>query len=186
MIRTRNPYFRLVDDLLNDARPWLTSGNSEARGFGPALDVEENADAYIVRANLPGVSQDDISVNIHDDVLTISAETASEASDEDSKVLIRERRFGKFSRSLRFPTNVDGDAVRSQLRKWRPQHHPAQSRAPQAAADSGERHRRRRLDQSGSSYGRGDRFGRPRRFNPSPGPSPTLWPERGEETVILF
>lgn len=111
MIRTRNPYFRLVDDLLNDARPWLTSGHSEARGFGPALDVEETADAYIVRANLPGLSQDDISVNIHDDVLTISAETASEASNKDSKVLIRERRFGKFSRSLRFPTNVDGEAV---------------------------------------------------------------------------
>jgi len=39
MIRTRNPYFRLVDDLLNDARPWLTGGESEARGFGPAVDV---------------------------------------------------------------------------------------------------------------------------------------------------
>lgn len=111
MIRTRNPYFRLVGDLLNDARPWLTSGDSEARGFAPALDVEETADAYIVRANLPGLSQDDINVNIHADVLTISAETASEARDEDSKALIRERRFGKFSRSLRFPTNVDGDAV---------------------------------------------------------------------------
>jgi HSP20 family protein len=112
MIRTRNPYFRLVDDLLNDARPWLTSGaNSEARGLGPALDVDETADAYIVRANLPGISQDEINVNIHDDVLSISAESASEASNEDSKVLIRERHVGKFSRSLRFPTNVDGDAV---------------------------------------------------------------------------
>ena len=111
MIRTRNPYFRLVDDLLNDARPWLASGESEARGFGPALDVEENADAYIVHANLPGINQDDISVNIHDDVLTVSAETAAENRDETSKMLIRERRLGKFSRSLRFPTIVDGDAV---------------------------------------------------------------------------
>lgn len=112
MIRTRNPYFRLVDDLLNDARPWLTSGGpSEARGFGLALDVEEKADAYIVRANLPGISQDDISVNIHEDVLSVSAETAAENRDETSKMLIRERRFGRFSRSLRFPTNVDGDAV---------------------------------------------------------------------------
>ncbi|MCY3917917.1 MAG: Hsp20/alpha crystallin family protein [Chloroflexi bacterium] len=112
MIRTRNPYFRLVDNLLNDARPWLASGGpSEARGFGLALDVEEKADAYIVRANLPGVSQDDISVNIHEDVLSVSAETAAENRDENSKTLIRERRFGRFSRSLRFPTNVDGDAV---------------------------------------------------------------------------
>ena len=111
MIRTRNPYFRLVDDLLNDARPWLTSGETEARGFGPALDVEENADAFIVHANLPGINQGDISVNIHDDTLTVSAETAAENRDETSKMLIRERRFGKFSRSLRFPTIVDGDAV---------------------------------------------------------------------------
>lgn len=111
MIRTRNPYFRLVDDLLGDDRPWLTGGASEARGFGPALDVDENADAYIVRANLPGISQDEISVNIHDDVLTISAESAADPRDENSKALIRERRIGKLSRSLRFPTNVDGDAV---------------------------------------------------------------------------
>ena len=111
MIRTRNPYFRLVDELLNDARPWLAGGVSEARSFSLALDVEENADAFTVRANLPGISQEAISVNIHEDVLTISAETVAENRDENSKMLIRERRFGQFSRSLRFPTNVDGDAV---------------------------------------------------------------------------
>ncbi len=112
MIRSRKPYFRLVDDLLNGTHPWLTSGTEfEARGFSPALDVEENAEAYIVRANLPGISQDDISVNIHEDVLTINAESAAEPRDDASQVLIRERRFGQFSRSLRFPSNLDGDAV---------------------------------------------------------------------------
>ncbi len=111
MIRTRNPYFRLVDDLLNDSRPWFgNGGGSEAHDFGLALDVEENPQAYIVRANLPGINQDDISVNIHEDVLTIAGESAAENLAEDSKV-IRERRFGKFSRSLRFPTIVNGDAV---------------------------------------------------------------------------
>ena len=112
MIRTRNPYFRLVDDLLNDTRPWLGSGGqTEARGFGLAVDVEENQDAYIVRANLPGIQLDDISVNVHEDVLTISGETTAENRAEDSRVLIRERRSGKFSRSLRFPTIVNGEAV---------------------------------------------------------------------------
>ena len=116
MIRTRNPYFRLVDDLLNDARPWL-GGNSEFenRGYGLALDVEENPDAYIVQANLPGINLDDISVNIHEDVLTVSAESAAEGRQEDSRLLIRERRYGKFSRSLRFPTVVDGNAVEANL-----------------------------------------------------------------------
>ena len=111
MIRSRNPYFRLVDDLLNDSRPWFGNGGAEDRDFGLALDVEENPQAYIVRANVPGISQDDISVNIHEDVLTITGESAAENLAEDSKVLIRERRFGKFSRSLRFPTIVNGEAV---------------------------------------------------------------------------
>lgn len=114
MIRTRNPYFRLVDDLLHEARPWLARGGEvAARGFSPALDVEESADAYTVRANLPGFSQDDISVSIHEDVLTISAESAAEDRGESGKMLIRERRFGKFSRSLRFPTHLDGEAVKA-------------------------------------------------------------------------
>lgn len=112
MFRTRNPYFRLVDDLLNDARPWL-GGHSEFenRGYDLALDVEENPEAYIVQANLPGISLDDISVNIHEDVLTVTAESVAEQRDEHSRMLIRERRYGKFSRSLRFPTVVDGNAV---------------------------------------------------------------------------
>ncbi|MCY3781578.1 MAG: Hsp20/alpha crystallin family protein [Chloroflexi bacterium] len=111
MIRTRSPYFRLVDDLLNEGFPWLGSGHSEARGYGLALDVEETPNAYTVRANLPGIKQEDISVNIHEDVLTITGETAADNRAEDSKALIRERRFGKFSRSLRFPAAVNGDAV---------------------------------------------------------------------------
>ena len=59
----------------------------------------------------PASPLDDISVNIHEDVLTIAGETASEARGDDSRTLIRERRSGKFSRSLRFPTAVNGEAV---------------------------------------------------------------------------
>ncbi|MDE2818158.1 MAG: Hsp20/alpha crystallin family protein [Chloroflexota bacterium] len=112
LVRTRKPYFRLIDDIFGDHRPLLGSANEFGnRSFGLALDVEENEERYIVRADLPGVSLEDISVNIHDDLLTISAETASESQDESKRVLVRERRVGKFSRSLRFPVPVDGDNV---------------------------------------------------------------------------
>jgi len=112
LVRTRKPYFRLIDDIFGDHRPLLGSANEFGnRSFGLALDVEENDERYIVRADLPGVSLEDISVNIHDDLLTISAETASESQDESKRVLVRERRVGKFSRSLRFPVPVDGDNV---------------------------------------------------------------------------
>ncbi|MCY4464050.1 MAG: Hsp20/alpha crystallin family protein [Chloroflexi bacterium] len=110
--RTRNPYFRMVDRLLQDARPLLGDRSEFANlPLGLALDVEEAADGYTLRANLPGVKLDDINVSIHEDVLTINGETASEQHSEDSKLLIRERRAGKFSRSLRFPGIIEGDAV---------------------------------------------------------------------------
>ena len=112
LVRTRSPYFRIVNDLLGEHRPLPGAINEFSdRGFGLALDVEENADGYVVRADLPGVNLDDISVHIHDDLLTISAETTAENSDENNRVLMRERRSGKFSRSLRFPVPVNGDAV---------------------------------------------------------------------------
>ena len=83
----------------------------EQKAFGLALDVNENDDAYTVTTNLPGVSLDDISVNIHDNILTVSAEANATEYDENTRVLVQERRTGKFSRNLRFPMAVDGNAI---------------------------------------------------------------------------
>ena len=106
MITTRtHPYARL-------AGSWLGAFSEfENRGYGLALDVEEGSDGYTLRANLPGAKLEDISVSIHDNVLTIAAETSETKADENSRVLIRERRRGKFTRSLRFPVDVRGDAI---------------------------------------------------------------------------
>ena len=115
IVRTRNnhPYSTFVNDLLAEKRRRMGQFNEfeNSTAFSLALDVDENDDAYTVIANLPGVSLDEISVNIHDDVLTISAEANATEYDENTRVLVRERRTGKFSRSLRFPTTVDGNAI---------------------------------------------------------------------------
>ena len=66
-----------------------------------------------MRTDLPGIDQEGISVNIHDDVLSVTAETAVENRDENSRMLIRERAFGKFSRSLRFPVPVNGESIQA-------------------------------------------------------------------------
>ena len=113
IVRNRNPYIRLFDDLFRVP----PASVNEFAGFAGrmALDVDETPAAYVVRANLPGISLDDISVNIHDDVLSISAESTAEPGAEDSRALIRERRAGKFSRSLRFPVALDGEAIAASL-----------------------------------------------------------------------
>lgn len=115
VIRTQNhPYTQFVNNLLEDNRRRLGQVNEfEQKAFGLALDVNENDDAYTVNTNLPGVSLDEISVNIHDNVLTISADVNATEDEENTRVLIRERRTGKFSRNLRFPVTVDGTAIKA-------------------------------------------------------------------------
>lgn len=76
-----------------------------------ALDVHENNDAYIVKTDVPGASTDDIDIRLQENTLTITAETRSETREESENAILQERRFGTFSRRLRFPELVNGDAI---------------------------------------------------------------------------
>jgi HSP20 family protein len=76
------------------------------RKFRIRLDVEETNEAFLVRADLPGIAKDEIQVEIHDDVVTISTEYKREVN-ADAKVLRTERVNGEVSRSIRLPAAVD-------------------------------------------------------------------------------
>ena len=97
----------------NIINEWNRAIEDNASGHALALDVHENDDAYTVVADLPGVNADDISIQLHEDVLTISAETQQERSESNGNgnVLLQERRYGKTSRSLRFPVHVNSTNV---------------------------------------------------------------------------
>ncbi|MFW5748630.1 MAG: Hsp20/alpha crystallin family protein [Chloroflexota bacterium] len=95
---------RLFDETWRSAR----TGNG---GSALAVDVHETDSTYTVVANLPGVNPDAISVSLHDGVLTIAAEIARAERDENARVLVQERSYGKFSRSLNLPQPVDSDKV---------------------------------------------------------------------------
>ena len=86
-------------------------GFNGGRVWRPALDIVENDDAYIVQAALPGLSSDDITINVENDVLTLSAENSSEDTSEEvesnERYLLRERHYGSLRRSVRLPANVD-------------------------------------------------------------------------------
>jgi HSP20 family protein len=75
------------------------------------LDVHESDTAYTVIANLPGVNPDEIEVNLHDGVLSISAEVPATETAENAHVLLQERVAGKFTRRLNLPREVDIDNV---------------------------------------------------------------------------
>jgi HSP20 family protein len=66
---------------------------------------------FTVKASLPGISPDDLNVTLEDNVLTIQGETKEDETIEENSYHIRERRYGSFSRSVRFPVPVEGDKV---------------------------------------------------------------------------
>ena len=82
-----------------------------AGSWGLALDVAEKGEVFTVKASLPGISPDDLNVTLEDNVLTIQGETKEDETIEENSYHIRERRYGSFRRSVRFPVPVEGDKV---------------------------------------------------------------------------
>ena len=104
----RAPLERLFDRLF-DGLPGFAPDAGD--GFDPRLDVREFDDRFEVRAELPGLAPDDVQVELHDDVLSISGEKRSESEGSEGERRYSERRFGAFRRSLRLPFPVDADKV---------------------------------------------------------------------------
>lgn len=86
-------------------------------GAYPALDVYEVEDAVIVRtAPIDGVQPDSVEVSMEDGVLTIKGISVADIA-EDTTFIVRERRFGSFSRSVRIPRDVRAEEAQAKFRQ---------------------------------------------------------------------
>lgn len=105
-----NDVDRVFDTFLRPMR-WI----EEAAGdLAPALDVRERADDFLIAAELPGVKKEDIDITLENGVLTISAESKTDNETKEGERLVRqERRYGKYSRSLRLGTQVNEKAIKA-------------------------------------------------------------------------
>jgi HSP20 family protein len=101
-----NEVDRLFRQMLGGQESPATAG-----AFAPALDVEEDEDAYTLHVELPGVPADDVEVSLEENVLTVSGERRF--YDEKSTDTFRriERAVGRFHRSVRLPDRVNGEGV---------------------------------------------------------------------------
>lgn len=82
-----------------------------AQDWSVALDVSETDELYTVKASLPGVTPNDVELTLEDNVLTIKGEMKSDETIDEAKYHVRERRYGSFSRSIRFPVMVDSNGI---------------------------------------------------------------------------
>ncbi len=83
----------------------------EKYAFGPAVDVYETDDEVVVKAELPGVDREGISITAQEDSIVIHGESKQEEEVDEEGYYRRELRFGSFRRSVPLPTTVNPDEV---------------------------------------------------------------------------
>jgi HSP20 family protein len=104
--------FNEIDSLINSTLiPFPEVRRIERSGRIAGVSVNESAEQVTVRVELPGVSKEDITVNVNNDVLTISGERKAPERKENEQYIRNEISYGKFERSLSLPYPVDVEKV---------------------------------------------------------------------------
>ena len=95
-----------------EAMPWRAFWPSDGeRNWTPALDIMEKDDRFVVKAELPGMNEEDIDVSVTGDTLTIKGEKKAEEIVDGENYYHMERTFGSFMRSISLPSNVNSDKI---------------------------------------------------------------------------
>jgi HSP20 family protein len=102
---------RLFNNLFDAPAP--NGGTAGVRRWLPAMDLVETEDNFVLRADLPGLSEEDVNIELEDNVLTISGERKSEHEDRKEGFYRVERASGSFSRSLTLPEGVNPESIKA-------------------------------------------------------------------------
>ena len=97
--------------------PSNAGGTSGARRWVPAMDLVETDDHFVLKADLPGLSEGDVTIEVQENVLTLSGERRFEHEVKKDGFYRLERGAGQFSRSLTLPEGVDADAIAASFEK---------------------------------------------------------------------
>lgn len=81
--------------------------------WNPVVDVYDNDDSIVIKAELPGIDKEGIEIDVKDRVLTLKGERSSESEVKDDNYYRRERSFGKFERAFTLPADVDPDKIKA-------------------------------------------------------------------------
>lgn len=110
-----DPFFRDPFGQIDQLDRWF--GDYSPRRYTPSVEVVDDGKAIKVTAELPGMSQDDVTLQLEDNVLTISGEKKHEQESKDDGVFRTERYYGYFHRAIPLPEEIDRDAVDAEFKK---------------------------------------------------------------------
>ena len=101
--RLISDFDRIFDSMLNIDFPMHHAGKS----YSPEMDAHETEKEFFLSADMPGLNKKDISIDVHDGVITIKGKRITKDKESFDSYRIHERQFGSFNRSFRLPDNVN-------------------------------------------------------------------------------
>jgi HSP20 family protein len=105
------PIDRVFDDLWGRT---LADTPAAPEAWAPRVDIREEKDAVVLSAELPGVSKDEVKVELVNGVLTISGEKKSEKTEDENGFYRSERVYGSFERSFTVPDTLDAEKIEAE------------------------------------------------------------------------
>jgi HSP20 family protein len=130
-LREFDELFDRMFDLRRWMKTWPVAAEFEWR---PATDVIETDKEIVLKAELPGVKKEDVSVEIEGDTLTIKGERKEEKEEKGKKIHRVERFYGSFMRSFTLPENVDAKAIAAEMKDGVLEVHLPKTAAPERKA----------------------------------------------------
>ncbi len=112
---------RLLDpfEMMRDLMRWDPFAELGARGgelaFAPSFEVKETKDAYVFKADLPGIKEGDVDISLTANRLTVSGKREEEKRSDEERYYTYERSYGSFSRSFTLPEGIDLDHADADL-----------------------------------------------------------------------
>lgn len=122
MIRRWDPYREMMVlrnsmDRVVDRELALAPNSWKSFNWSVALDVVESEDEYLVKASLPGINPEDLEITFEDNRLTIKGESKEEEVIDEARFHLRERRFGRFTRSIKLPSGIESEKIEANYDK---------------------------------------------------------------------
>lgn len=91
-------------------------GEGEAATWAPLVDIYEDKESVKITAELPGMTQKDVKITVHDGTLTLKGERKFEQEDRKENYYRIERSYGTFARSFTLPTTVDAEKIHANMK----------------------------------------------------------------------
>lgn len=118
--RNDNPFISLqreIDRLFTDFTSGFPSFTGGKTDLLPSMDVTETDKEIEITAELPGLEEKDVQINVADNLLTIRGEKKAEKEEQDKNYRLVERSYGSFQRTLELPAGVNADAIKANIAK---------------------------------------------------------------------